>query len=58
MNWKLWNSFYVVAKMSNKTDLILKKISNSGYKRSQTIQDLIDNRNILFDIISDIIDVK
>lgn len=45
-------------KMSNKADMILEKISESGYKRPQTIQDLIDNRDILFDIISDIIDQK
>ena len=58
MNQKLWNSFYADVKMSNKSDLILEKILESGYKRPQTIQDIIDNRDILFDIISEIIDDK
>lgn len=41
---------------TNKIDLIVEKLDNCGYKRPQTIQDLIDNRDIMFKIISDILD--
>ncbi len=40
----------------NKVDLIVEKLDNCGYKRPQSIQDLIDNRDIMFKIISDLLD--
>lgn len=40
----------------SKVDVIVDKLAEVGYKRPQTIQDLIDNRDILFTVISNILD--
>lgn len=42
-------------KKVNKSDLIFEHVEKSDYKRPQTIQDLIDNRDILFNIITEIL---
>lgn len=42
--------------MSKKIDEITSRLEEYGYKKPETIQDLIDNRDILFNIISNIID--
>lgn len=46
----------MVKKSISKADIILEHIENSNYKRPQTIQDLIDNRDILFNIIDRVLD--
>lgn len=46
----------MVDKPISKADIILEHIIKSDYKRPQTIQDLIDNRDILFNIIDKVLD--